>query len=89
VQEYSIYKALFLKELLLNVKGCNFIIVIIIILIYLFFSLTFFFILDYVSNSFTLREVYREVCRQLYVCKVIYRKELYIGSLTLFVYIVS
>jgi hypothetical protein len=88
VQECLICKALFLKEFLLNVQGCD-VVVVVLVLVGLLFSPAFLVVLVQVFNPFILREVHREVCGRLCVCKVTCGKELRAGGLALFVCMVG
>jgi hypothetical protein len=90
VQECLICEALFLKELLFDVRGCIVVVVVLVLIIVGFlFSLAFLVVLGCVFNSFVLCKVHKEVCRRLCVREVTCGKELRAGSLAFFVRIVS
>ena len=90
MQECLICEALLLEELLFDVRGCDVIVVVVLVVVVDFlFSPAFLVVLSRVFNSFVLREVHREVCGRLCVCKVTCREELRAGGLALFVRMVG
>ena len=62
MQECLVCEALFCKELLLNVRNCNVVVVIVLVLVRFLVSLAFLVVLVRVFNSFVLRKVHGKVC---------------------------